>query len=329
MRILIVNNSVIPVTLYGGTERVIWYLGKELAQKGHEVTFLVKKGSTCDFAKVIFMDESRKIGDQIPEDIDIVHFQFTPDDISEVRKPYLITIHGNTNGTNPMDRNTVFVSANHAARHGSESFVYNGLDWNDYSKPDLKQKRSYYHFLGNAAWRVKNVRGAIDIIKSTKNERLTVIGGYRLNINMGFRFTWSRRIKFLGLAGGALKDSTMNGSKGLVFPVLWHEPFGLAIIESLYFGCPVYSTPYGSLPELVRKDVGFLSAYKNELVDAIENGQFFAPKKCHEYAADNFNSGLMAESYILKYESVLNNNYLNKTNPRLIHTQKEKFLPFH
>ena len=35
------------------------------------------------------------------------------------------------------------------------------------------------------------------------------------------------------------KGEILNSSKGLVFPVLWHEPFGLAIIESLYYGCPV------------------------------------------------------------------------------------------
>jgi hypothetical protein len=30
MNILIVENSIIPVRLYGGTERVVWDLGKEL-----------------------------------------------------------------------------------------------------------------------------------------------------------------------------------------------------------------------------------------------------------------------------------------------------------
>lgn len=39
MRILIVHNSVIPAHKYGGTERVIWYLGKELVKQGHKVRF--------------------------------------------------------------------------------------------------------------------------------------------------------------------------------------------------------------------------------------------------------------------------------------------------
>jgi hypothetical protein len=55
MRILIVNDTKIPVEGYGGTERVIWYLGEELSKMGHKVTFLVREGSACPFAKVQFL----------------------------------------------------------------------------------------------------------------------------------------------------------------------------------------------------------------------------------------------------------------------------------
>ena len=77
MKILIVNNTVIPALAYGGTERVIWYLGKELVKLGHKVDYLVKKGSRCSFAeKIHFIDEQRKIEEQIPTGYDIVHFNF-------------------------------------------------------------------------------------------------------------------------------------------------------------------------------------------------------------------------------------------------------------
>ena len=189
-------------------------------------------------------------------------------------------------------------------------------------------ERSYYHFLGNAAWRVKNVQGAIDIIHQTKKEKLKVLGGTRLNINMGFRFTPSPRIRFYGMVGGIKKFSLLDNSKGLIFPVKWHEPFGLAIIESLYFGCPVFGTPYGSLPEIVNSEVGFLSANSKELQHALENENHFSPKNCHEYAVENFNSKKMALQYLDKYEQVLNGKTLNTVNPSLIEIQTEKFLPF-
>ena len=61
MHILLVVNSLLPAIKYGGTERVVWYLGSELVKKRHKVTFLCKKGSSCDFANCIFLDDNKSI----------------------------------------------------------------------------------------------------------------------------------------------------------------------------------------------------------------------------------------------------------------------------
>ncbi len=326
MKILIVHRAVIPVHLYGGIERVIWDLGKELVKIGHEVTYLVKQGSSCDFAKLIFMDESLEIIEQIPNDVDLVHFHFVPPRLDEIKKPYLVTIHENIITTDDFDRNSVFVSRNHAERHGSTSFVYNGLDWNSYAKPNFTKKRRHFHFLGKAAWRVKNVKGAIQVIKKTSSERLRVLGGVRFNIKMGLRFTLSPRVSFYGMVGGKEKEDLLNASKGLIFPVRWHEPFGLAIIESLYFGCPIFGTPYGALPEIVGEDFGVLSNKMDELAAAIENSEIFEPELCHEYALSTFNSRRMAIAYLEKYEKILSGEKLNETAPKLENIPNEKFL---
>jgi glycosyltransferase involved in cell wall biosynthesis len=324
MHLLIVNNAVIPALKYGGTERVIWYLGKELVKMGHKVTYLVAKGSFCDFANVIFINPERNLSAQIPTDIDLVHFNAPPSE--RIDKPYIVTIHGNSNDFNPLDVNAVFVSQNHASRYGSPSFVYNGLDWDDYGVPNLDNKRDYFHFLGKAAWKVKNVRGAIAVIKATEKERLKVLGGYRLNLNMGFRLTLSPRVGFCGMVGGAEKNALLAGSKGLIFPVRWSEPFGLALTESLYFGCPVFGTPYGSLPEIVSSEVGFLSDNCSELAQAVENSAQFSRKRCHEYALETFNAKQMAIAYLEKYTTVLNGATLHASAPKLLVQQTEKLL---
>ncbi len=309
MNILLVLNAVLPVTDYGGTERVIWYLGKELSKMNHNVTFLSGRGTVCPFAKVIPIDPEKSIESQVPENIQVTHFNnYIP---VNFERPYVVTCHGNHTGNNPIDRNTIFVSANHAWRHGSNEFVYNGLDWDDYGKVDLSSVREYFHFLGKAAWRVKNVKGAINVIKAVPGASLKVIGGNRLNFKMGFRFTLSPKIKFMGITGGEKKLDVLRNSKGLVFPVKWDEPFGLAITESLYFGAPVFGTPYGSLPELVIPEVGFLSCEKEKIANHILRDYNYNPRICHEYAADLFNSRKMAEEYIKKYERVCNGAYLN------------------
>jgi glycosyltransferase involved in cell wall biosynthesis len=142
---------------------------------------------------------------------------------------------------------------------------------------------------------------------------------------MGFRFTLSRRIEFEGMVAGEKKISLLQGSKGLVFPVRWHEPFGLAVIESLFMGCPVFGTPYGSLPELVNNDVGFLSNNHQSLAEQVENCEQFDRGKCHQYASELFNSRKMALAYLAKYEQVLNGNQLNESKPKL-KQQTAKFL---
>lgn len=324
MNILIANNTVIPVSKYGGTERVIWYLGKELVKKGHRVTYLVKKGSSCDFAKVIFLEENQPLSRQIPADTDVVHLNFPPGE--PIEKPYLVTVHGNRNDLRPLDRNAVFVSRSHAERHGSDSFIYNGLDWSDYGKVNLSDKKNYFHFLGNAAWRVKNVAGAIALVKQIEGARLKVLGGHRLNFRMGFRFTTSPRVRFYGMIGGEEKLDLLRYSKGLIFPVRWHEPFGLALTESMYFGCPVFGTPYGALPEIVTKEVGFLSNELTELREAIAHLEDFSPKKCHERTVEHFNSRKMADEYEKTYDAVLKGQYLNERNPVLKEIQTQKFL---
>jgi glycosyltransferase involved in cell wall biosynthesis len=325
MHILIVHHEIIPAVKYGGTERVVYWLGKELVNLGHTVTYLVANGSSCDFAEIIYFNNSIPLNQQIPDSIDIVHLNCAVNELPI--KPYVVTMHGNLNKQIEFDKNVIFVSKNHAARYGSDCFVHNGLDPEDYGKPSLKNKKNYIHFLGDAAWRVKNVKGAINIA-SKADINLKVIGGKRLNISQGFRITLDFNTSFCGMIGGKEKNKILNESKGLLFPVRWHEPFGLAITESLYFGCPVFATPYGSLTEIVNSEVGFLSNKTDVLVQALKNIDSYSPTKCNEYVMEYFTSKQMAASYLKKYETVLNGDYLNQNAPCLLQVQQEKFLEF-
>ena len=315
MNILIANMSPIPVYAYGGTERVIWDLAKELVKLGHQVTFLVPKGSHCDFAKVIEMNPALTIAQQIPDYIDVAHLQFQPKNC-DIKIPYVVTEHGNAQLNEYLDKNTIFVSRDHAKRHNSDAYVLNGLDWSNYGEVDWSKERGYYHFLGKAAWRLKNVKGAIHIARKAK-QQLHVLGGDRFNFKRGVRLTFSPQIKFHGMVGGQEKLSLLNGSKGLIFPVRWHEPFGLAIIESMYFGCPVFSTPYGAIPELVPFECGVLSNNADLLIDAI-NTQRFDPLYCQQHVVDNFNAEKMAQGYLEKYAQVIQGKVLNQHLPYLM-----------
>ncbi|MFD2522972.1 glycosyltransferase [Emticicia soli] len=325
MHILIVSNSVLPVSNYGGIERILWWMGRELHQLGHKVTFLAPAGTSNAFARVIPLNTNQPIELQIPNDVDIVHLFDKPKEA--MPKPYVVVNHGNINDFEELDSNTIFVSRNHAERYQSTAYVYNGIHLPDYGTPSFTHKRTHLHFLAKAAWRVKNVKGAIDIARQTHN-KLAVLGGTRLNIKMGFRFTPYPSISFYGMVGGEKKNHLLSQSKGLLFPVLWHEPFGIAIIESLYLGSPVFGTPYGALPELVNEEVGFLSDKKSELVAQVNDLGRFSNKRCSEYVADNFTMRQTTLGYLKYYEKVLNGQAINATPPKLL-AQAPKFLPFY
>lgn len=316
MNITLVVNGVLPVAAYGGTERVVWGLGKELAAMGHRVTLLCDRGSSSPFARIIERNPLVPYAEQIPADSDVVHFQENAP--ADFPLPHLITCNGNSlHLSDAARRVAVYVSRNHAERFGATAFVHNGLDWSAYPLPDgipPMDARRGYHFLGKAAWRVKNVRGAIGVA-SRLHRPLEVLGGTRLNFKMGFRFTLNPRIRFHGMVGDDEKSAVILRSRGLIFPVRWHEPFGLAVTESLYLGAPVFATPYGSLPELVVPDVGYLSDSAADLADHIRRcGDMYSPQLCHEYAADMFSSAVMARKYLALYEQVANGHTLN---PRL------------
>ena len=324
MNILIVFNRVIPVKNYGGIQRAAWWLGKELVRLGHEVTYLVAKGSYCEFADVIFYNPNLNLNDQIPVNTDVVHLYQHPD--KSLKKPYLLHMQSNTKEDN-YDINTVFVSRNHAERHHAQCFVHNGVDPDDYGKPDFYNQKKNFHFLAKASWKVKNVRGAIELAEKTNN-KLDVIGGHRLNFKMGFRFTLDPRIKFHGMIGGENKNNILSKSKGMIFPVIWHEPFGIAIIESMYFGCPVFGTPYGSLPEIVDDKSGVLSNKKNELIYAIKHSGDFNYKYIHERIMDIFSINKVTKDFLALYEKVMNNEALNKKNPYFDQSIEERYLKF-
>lgn len=311
MHILIeASRALLPAQGYGGLHRMVWSLAKALTGLGHEVSIICAPGSQCPFAHVVWRDPSVAIEAQVPAGVDVVHFNSAPP--IGFARPYVETIHGNFNSS--FSPNSVFVSANHAARHGSDHYVYNGIDWDDpeYAHPNLSPRTDRrYHFLGKADWRVKNLKGAIAVAKALPDGcTLDVLGGRRISWHMGLRLTLSRRISFHGMVAGEAKSELLRQSSGLIFPVVWHEPFGLAVIESLYMGAPVFATPYGAMPEIVTPEVGCLAASQSQMVYDITHADF-DPRVCHEYARDTFSARRMAHGYVEKYEMVANGATLN------------------
>ena len=87
-------------------------------------------------------------------------------------------------------------------------------------------ERKNFHFLGKAAWRRKNVKGAIRCARKARRTKIDVLGGTRLNFNMGFRFTLDPIAKFHGMVDDAYKEKIITSASG-VWKILKVKPSDL------------------------------------------------------------------------------------------------------
>lgn len=300
MHIVLASSNRIPARLYGGTERVILWLGRVLSERGHVVGLLAPQGSSWPYGPLSILDPNRPLEAQIPAQADVFHSHIGLDPDFDGKACQ--TVHGNAAGAE-LHRNSIFISADHARRHGGTVFVHNGLDPRVYPEPDLAHGGRSLVFLAKAAWKVKNVRGAIRVARRARRP-LEVLGGHRLNLKMGFRLTLDPTIRFHGMVDDTSKAAILNRSAALLFPVRWHEPFGIAVIEAMYFGLPVFATPYGSLPELVPPNMGCLSDRADVLADAIQDISRFDRAAIHAHVIENFTAERMAERYLQLYERI-------------------------
>lgn len=322
MKIVFHHEHPLPVIKYGGIERIIYWHMLELVRKGHQVILIGHKDSDVvrHGIELIPIDQATRIEwrNLIPKDTDLVHL-FYNDDVPNF--PTINTVQGNGKPGEKFHINTVFVSKKHAENHDSKRYIYNALDLSEYPFSSKELKWDRFLFLAKASWRVKNLKQIASACRKT-NKHLNVVGGRWLGL--------SRYIHSLGMLGGAEKLKAINESDCLIFTVRWHEPFGIAVIEAMAQGLPAIGSPYGSLPELITDEVGFIVKNYDELVSVLKNPpKKFDSVKIRKYIEDNFNMSLHTDRYIEVYKEVLSGKKLNDKNPvALFTTRAEDLLPF-
>ena len=297
MRVTLLHHTRLPVRGYGGTERVVVALARGLAELGHQVSLIAPTGTTVSGVQVVPVSGRIIRGQEfdptpfIPPGADILHAFFPLS--SRPALPWVWTLEGTTRAGTTRPENTIYVSRDHAARHGSASFVYNGVDPAELSFRSAKG--DYDLFLGRLHqskgyhWAIEGARAA--------GRRLIVAGGWRP--------TLSRHVRFVGEVHGQRKAELLAGARLLWMPAQWDEPFGLTLIEALWSGTPVLATRRGALPEVLGAEVAEFGDTVEALVARLPAMARKDPAACRARAEQYFSHLRMAGEYVRFYRAFL------------------------
>lgn len=304
MKVTFVHNHPLPVVKYGGSERILFWLMKELARQGHQVTLIGHPKSDVErynIKLIPVIEESWQ--KQVPSDTDIVHMF---NNVEVEGFPTIITIQGNGKPGEIFSHNTVFLTKKHAAIHGSEVYVFNALDFEEYPFEPTKKNWSNFLFMAKGSWKVKNLKHCIKACKQSKKH---------LHIGGGRALLPSRYIHSYGMVGGEEKLEIMRRCDALLWPVRWHEPFGIAVIEAMALGLAVIASPYGSLPELITKESGIIVNNYGQLVETLKQEHRFDPVVIRQYVENNFGITKLTHEYVELYKRVIAGEKLNAKAP--------------
>ena len=297
----------LPVPDYGGTQRMAVCLARGLAEAGHRVSLIAAPGSVVPGAELVPVDPALarrptfSIEPYLPSGMDLL-LSFV-----ELRRPphapWIHRLAGNRKPGESGPPNTIYVSENHARRHGGRAWVYNGLDPADFRF--RREKDDYDLFLGRFQ-RAKGHRWAIEGAKRTRR-RLLLAGGWRPSL--------SRYVRYVGKVGGARKAALLAGARVFWMPAQWEEPCSNAILEALVSGTPVLGTRRGSLPEIITPDVGALGDSVDELVALRPTLERIDPAACRARVERHFTYRVMTEGYLRMVRGYLSTGHLPDGEP--------------
>jgi len=114
------------------------------------------------------------------------------------------------------------------------------------------------------------------------------------------------RVRWIGTVAGPELNTLVASARAALFPLLWEEPGGTAVVEALALGTPVVGLARGCLPELVEHGrTGWLAGAPDDLPALLQAAGRIDGRECREQAARRFTPAVMAARYADLYERVI------------------------
>lgn len=328
----------VPPEGYGGIERVVFLLARELGGLGHAVTVFGRQGPVDGFELVALSPESwtRALGssDHFAREatyvrraydlirhraFDVVHdhsgyLGLVVASLLELQSARVATLHGDLGEADAaflssIDKIVELVAISRAQQGLVAGVRWAGVVHNAVDTDELELNDEPGDYLLDLA-RISPDKGqqvAIEVARRA-GRRLVLAGkvepenreffAKEIEPHLGKDVEWIEDV------GGRDKARLLAGAQALLFPIQWEEPFGLAMIEAMASGTPVVATPRGAATEIVEAGVtGLFGQDADQLVEAVRHIGEIDRKRCAKVARERFNARRMADGYEAVYRT--------------------------
>ena len=339
----------VPPRLYGGTERIVFYLTEELVRQGHQVTLFASADSVTS-AELVGCARSAlrldpNVRDSVPyymlmldrlraraDEFDILHFHIDAYHFPLFRDRAgrtVTTLHGRQDlfdlhplylgfGDMPL------VSISEAQRKpipnaNIAATVHHGLPLDCY-KPIYEPRGGYVAFLGRISPE-KRADRAIEIARALGVPLKIAAKVDRVDESY-FRQTVAPLlngpdVEFVGEINESQKAEFLGEALALLFPIDWPEPFGLVMIEAMACGTPVLAFRQGSVPEIIDDGVsGRIVETMEEAVLALPETMSLDRRAVRRRFEERFSAARMARDYVGVYRSLLRRDRVGRLSDR-------------
>jgi glycosyltransferase involved in cell wall biosynthesis len=327
----------VPPAGYGGIEWVVALLADGLVDRGHDVT-LFATGDSRTRARLEHFFEAAP-GAKFINSLyhDTVHSMLVHRDLSRFDLlhqhlpfsglvaamvhdvPVVHTLHGPFTPEMRVLYEQVadrlwFVAVSEAQRRDMPELryagvVHNGIDTGLY--PLREEKEDYLLFLG----RTHPDKGADRAVEAARAAGLPLVMAVKIAEAVE-ETHWRREVepllphgtRVLGEVSHKEKAELLAGARAVLFPIDWHEPFGLVMTEAMACGTPVLATPRGAVPEVVEDGVtGFVlpvDGFAEAAAEAVGRLGDLDPRVCRARVEERFSKEAMVDGYERVFRSV-------------------------
>jgi glycosyltransferase involved in cell wall biosynthesis len=328
----------VPPRLYGGTERIVFYLTEELVGQGHDVTLFASGDSVTSARLVAGCEQALRLNpavrDPIPyymlmldkvrgmaSEFDVLHFHIDQFHFPLFRAHShgtLTTLHGRQDlpDLKPLyagfaDMPLASISRAQRKPIADANFVGNvphGLPAN-LLRSTLLARGGYLAFLGRISPE-KRVDRAIHIARAVGLPLKIAAKVDRVD-EPYFRseiapLLVQSGVEFIGEINERQKANFLGDARALLFPIAWPEPFGLVMIEAMACGTPVLAFRHGSTPEVVDDGVtGYVVDGVDEAICKMGSLLALDRGRVRRRFEERFTAGRMARDYVAIYRQLL------------------------